>query len=168
VLIGGAIVDQAWRRLLDRAGSRPGLPLTEDPDLHLLVDGCRVDPTHTDGTTYRFRQPSGQRLREVRIISRAAAPCELGLARDPRVLGVAVRSVTVFAGAQYRTIGADDDRLSDGFHGYEPELDLRWTAGEAVLPADLVNCFDLATEIIVEIAGTARYVATAESWRIAA
>ncbi len=42
VLTGGPIVDAIWR-LLDRAGPRPGLPTTADPDLHLLVDGRRVD-----------------------------------------------------------------------------------------------------------------------------
>ena len=41
VLTGGPIVDAIWRRLLDRAGPRPGLPPTADPDLHLLVDGRR-------------------------------------------------------------------------------------------------------------------------------
>ena len=31
MLTGGAMVDAVWRRLLDRAGPRPGLPLTDDP-----------------------------------------------------------------------------------------------------------------------------------------
>ena len=38
VLTGGPIVDAVWRQLLDRAGARPGLPLTDDPDVHLVVD----------------------------------------------------------------------------------------------------------------------------------
>jgi hypothetical protein len=37
VLTGGPIVDAAWRRLLDRAGPRRGLPLTDDHDLHVLA-----------------------------------------------------------------------------------------------------------------------------------
>ena len=49
VLTGGALVDEAWRRLLDRAGPRPGLPLTEDADLHLLVDGQRLDARSCQG-----------------------------------------------------------------------------------------------------------------------
>jgi Hint domain len=57
VLTGGAIVDQVWRRLLDRSGPRPRLPLTDDPDPHLLVDGRRVDPAPGDGTTYSFCLP---------------------------------------------------------------------------------------------------------------
>ena len=38
VLTGGAVVDAVWRRILDRAGGRPGLPLTDDPDLHIVAD----------------------------------------------------------------------------------------------------------------------------------
>ena len=44
VLTGGARVDAMWRQLLQRAGPRRGSPLTDDPDLHLLVDGNRIDP----------------------------------------------------------------------------------------------------------------------------
>jgi hypothetical protein len=39
VLTGGPVVDAVWRRLLDRSGARPGVPLTEDPDLHVLTGG---------------------------------------------------------------------------------------------------------------------------------
>jgi hypothetical protein len=42
VLTGGPVVDAAWRRLLDRAGPRAGMPSTGDPDLHLVVDGRRT------------------------------------------------------------------------------------------------------------------------------
>jgi hypothetical protein len=168
VMTGGAIVDRAWRRLLDRSGPRPGLPLTNEPDLHLLVDGRRVDPSRVDGPTYTFRPPPGGRLRDVRIASRAAAPDELGLARDPPVLGVAIRSMTVLAGARYRVIEAADDRLREGFHGHEPELDIRWTDGEARLPADLFDGFDGTTELILQVEATTRYVASAECQRGAA
>ena len=44
VLTGGPVVDAIWQRLLERSGTRPGFPLTDDPGLHLLVDGPRVDP----------------------------------------------------------------------------------------------------------------------------
>ena len=44
VLTGGPVVDAAWRRLLDRAGPRALPPMTDDPDLHLVVDGARVEP----------------------------------------------------------------------------------------------------------------------------
>ena len=44
VLTGGPVVDGVWRRLLDRAGPRALPPMTDDPDLHLVIDGARLDP----------------------------------------------------------------------------------------------------------------------------
>ncbi|HET6240244.1 MAG TPA: Hint domain-containing protein [Acetobacteraceae bacterium] len=43
VLTGGPGVDAVWRRLLDRAGPATPVAMTDDPDLHLLVGGGRVD-----------------------------------------------------------------------------------------------------------------------------
>ena len=84
VLTGGGVVGAVWRRLLDRAGPRPGLPLSDDPDLHLTVDGARLDAMARCGSAYVFALPA--LARSVRIVSRAAAPAKLGLARDPRRL----------------------------------------------------------------------------------
>ena len=46
-----------WRRLLDRAGRRALPPLTDDPDLHLLVEGTRVDAEEQQGAVYLFHLP---------------------------------------------------------------------------------------------------------------
>ena len=45
VLTGGRVVDTVWKRLLDRSGPRRIGPLTDDPDLYLLVDGVRTEAT---------------------------------------------------------------------------------------------------------------------------
>ena len=56
VLTGGPVVDAVWQRLLARSGPRPGLPLTDDPDLHLVVDGVRVDGARAgDRCVFRLR-----------------------------------------------------------------------------------------------------------------
>src|ERR1700753_2227133 len=96
VLTGGPIVDAVWRRLLDRAGARPGPPATGARDLHLLVDGRRLDgATRSDGSlVFHLRH----RPSEVRMMSRAGSPAELGLARDPRQLGVGIRAVQMWRG----------------------------------------------------------------------
>ncbi|HET7879973.1 MAG TPA: Hint domain-containing protein [Acetobacteraceae bacterium] len=156
VLTGGPLVDAIWRRLLDRAGPRPGLPLTGDPDLHLVVNGQRIDAlTAQDGRSL-FHLP--QQASEVRIISRASAPDELGVARDPRVLGIAVRSITIRAGAHQCTIEASDASLCDGFHGYEPDEGIRWTTGDALLPAAHLAAGACSVEIEITTAGMTSYL----------
>jgi len=156
VLTGGPVVDAVWRRLLERAGARPSIPLTDDPDLHLLVDGERLDAASCHGMAYVFMVPA--RPVELRIVSRAAVPAELGLARDPRVLGAALRRVVVRRGTRFKVIEANDDRLFDGFHAFEADNDFRWTDGDAVIPTELFAGFTGPLELVLHIGGTTRYV----------
>jgi hypothetical protein len=139
VLTGGPIVDQVWRRLLERAGPRPGIPLTDDPDLHLLVDGRRIEPDHRSESRHVFHL--ARRPGVVRVVSRAGAPQELGVARDPRLLGVAVRAIVLAQAMRTRMIGADDKRLTEGFHGFEEANQIRWTNGDAAVPGELFEDF---------------------------
>jgi hypothetical protein len=166
VLTGGPIVDSAWLRLLDGAGPHPRLALEDDPDLHLLVDGCRLDAEQRTASAYIFSLPATAGC--VRVASRAAAPAELGLARDPRDLGVALSRIALRAGTRFRIVDMADDRLADGFHGYETDGDRRWTNGDAVLPAALFDGFDGPTELVLHVEGTTRYRADARSGRAAA
>jgi hypothetical protein len=159
VLTGGPIVDAVWRRLLDLAGARPGLILTDETDLHLLVNGDRVDAEQSVNGAHVFRLPVADQITTVRIVSRAAAPDELGLARDPRSLGVALRRVVLRKGSRSRIVNVADDRLVEGFHGYEPDCGIRWTDGDAALPIDLFEDFAKGAELVLQLAGTARYVA---------
>jgi hypothetical protein len=156
VLTDGPIVDAAWRRLLDRAGPRPGLPMTDDPDLHLLVDGQRVDPISVGGMSYIFRLSAVPAA--VRIVSRVGVPQELGLARDPRCLGVALRKILVSQGARLRTIEAADASLTDGFHRFEPINGIRWTDGNAAVPADLFFGFKRPLMVTLLLGGSTTYV----------
>nr|WP_294563630.1 Hint domain-containing protein [uncultured Rhodopila sp.] len=156
VLTGGPLVDAVWRRLLDRAGPRAGVPLTNDPDLHLLVDGGRLDVAMRSGDFYIFNLPRAPS--EVRIISRAASPQELGLARDPRCLGVAVRRMVVRRKAQFRTFEAADERLVEGFHAFEVDQGFRWTDGDALVPPEMFKVLVDPIEVVLHIGATAQYV----------
>jgi len=157
VLTGGPVVDRIWRQLLDRAGPRHLTPpLTDDPDLHLVVDGTRVDPALRRGSLYRFRLP--RCLKTLIIASRTAVPAELGIARDPRPLGVAVRQVAVQQGAKYTQLNADDERLTAGFHAYEPSYRLRWTDGRGELPVQALHRFDEGAELLLQLGGATRYL----------
>jgi autotransporter passenger strand-loop-strand repeat protein len=165
VLTGGPVVDAVWRRLLDRAGSDVRVPLTDDPDLHLVVDGRRVDAVKRDGGAHVFRLAA--RPDAVRIVSREVVPQELALARDPRSLGVALRQIVVRQGTRRWTIEADDQRLVTGFHQYERDNGFVWTNGDAVLPMDLLKEWSGEAEIILMVASTTRYIDEGVRQRVA-
>ena len=165
VLTGGAVVDAVWRRLLGRAGPRAGLPLTDDADLHLRVDGAPLAATRREGGRYVFHLPGGSA--DIRIISRASAPQELGLARDPRELGVAVREIFVRRCDEERAIPASDPSLTDGFHAFESDNGWRWTDGEARVPVELVRFGAGPIELTVAVASTAVYLDSGESRQVA-
>jgi hypothetical protein len=93
-------------------------PLTDDPDLHLLVDGTRVDAEERQRSVYVFLLPPSPK--RVVIASREIVPAEFGIARDPRSLCVALRQLAVRQGAKFILLDADDERLTAGFHAYEP------------------------------------------------
>jgi hypothetical protein len=135
VLTGGRVVDALWRRLLERAGPPSSLPLTDDADVHLVVDGKRLDAFEQREDALMFRLSA--RPRTVRIHSRAAVPQELGLARDERSLGVAVRRIVLAQARRQRAIEADAASLADGYHAFEAQTGIRWTDGDAAVPAAL-------------------------------
>jgi hypothetical protein len=165
LLTSGPVVDAIWRRLLDRAGLRPGVPLTDDPDLHLLVDGQRVDGKARSGGVYAFHLP--RRPSSVHIISRAGSPDELGIARDPRLLGVALRQAVVWRGPQMRLMEASDPALAHGFHQFEETNGLRWTDGDALLSATLFDGIDGACDVELHVGCTTWYPLFAEERSIA-
>ena len=160
VLTGGPVVDMVWRNLMDRAGAGPRLPLTTDPDLHLVVDGGRVDAASQHGEAHIFAL--GTRPREVRIVSRSAAPDELGVARDPRVLGVALRQIVLRRGTRFHTIKAADARLAEGFHAFEATNGWRWTSGDAVVPATWFEWQPGPIELLLHVGCTSRYAVEAD------
>ncbi|MBS0640561.1 MAG: Hint domain-containing protein, partial [Proteobacteria bacterium] len=155
VVTDGPIVDRVWRRILDRAGPRPGWPLTQDPDLHLMVDGQRLDGLALSPQHYVFTLPAG--ASHLRIVSRSAAPQQLGLNRDPRELGAAIARIVIAQDGHQRTIDACDPRLAEGFYGFEPEIGVRWTGGDALLPAALWRGFGAGAELQIWLNGRTFY-----------
>jgi hypothetical protein len=156
VLTGGPLVDSIWRQLLERAGPRPGLPLTDDPDLHLVADGKRLDVATRVGDEHVFHLPSAPI--SVRIVTRAAVPSELGLARDPRELGIALRRLVARKADRRRVIEARDTRLSNGFYAFEADNAFRWTNGDAAVPVALFEGFTGPLEFVLHVGATTRYL----------
>jgi hypothetical protein len=165
ILTGGALVDAIWLRLLERAGQRPGLPLTAEPDLHLLVDGVRLDPIERCQETYVFRVLNSPRHASIR--SRSAIPQELGLARDHRSLGVAVRRLVVVHSKWRCTIKADDARLVEGFHDFEPGDGIRWTDGDATVPPALFDGMPGSAMLWLHLGCAMRYIDEGNPRRVA-
>jgi hypothetical protein len=141
------------------------VPLTDDADVYLLIDGKRCDAIERHDDRVSFRLPAAPC--NVRLRSRAGVPQELGLARDPRPLGVAVRRILLAQPEQPRVIEADDVRLSDGFHAYEVTDQIRWTNGDAALPAELfAGVIDTCT-LTVQLGGSTQYPDEGDVFRVA-
>ena len=156
LLTNGPIVDELWRQLLERAGPCTGVHLTGDADLHLLVDGRRVDALgRLEDGTHVFRLVT--RPREVRLCSRAAVPQDLGIARDPRMLGVAVRRIVFAQPWRQRVICPDAQSLTDGYHEFEATNGLRWTDGDATVPSWLFANMDGPAMLMVQPGATTWY-----------
>ena len=133
-MVGGADLEAARSYLHERAQAL-GFTLTPDPDLHLVIDGQRVDPRFAAGGWHRLPLPSG--VREVRIVSRAAVPAEVDLlGTDTRRLGVVLdRAMVCRRPGQRSEIALGQLPADVGF--YAPEVDgarrWRWTDGDARL-----------------------------------
>ncbi len=167
ILTAGPKVDAAWARLLTRAGWRPSVPLTDDPDLHLLVDGVRLAPAACDGPHRTFFVPGKPAC--VAIASRDGVPAELGFVRDSRSLGVAIREIAVHRGDVGTVVKPSDPRLIDGFHDYEPVDDLRWTNGLAMLPAELLDVGGRGPlKLVLTLGAATRYPELEETVRVRA
>jgi hypothetical protein len=104
---------------------------------------------------YRFRLPC--RPPSVVIASREVVPAEFGIARDPRSLGVALRQVAIWQDGRMVVFDAADDRLTVGFHDYEPADGLRWTDGCADLPIETFARFDKGAEVMLHLGGATQY-----------
>jgi hypothetical protein len=109
--------------------------MTQEPWLHLVADGMRLDPMHRGPNLCVFHLPEPPR--SVRLVSLSAVPQELGVTRDARELGVAVERFVLEHSGCSQLLLADDRRLTDGYHAFEPDIGIRWTTGDAGIPAAL-------------------------------
>ena len=130
----GAMVAAVRERLAARAAAL-GWTLREGAlaDLHLVVDGCRLEP-EVRGLSARFLVPAGAGT--VWLVSDTSVPAQVGASADERTLGVCLAGLAVVDGFAETQVAADDGRLCVGFHAPEAGPQ-RWTAGRARLPAAL-------------------------------
>jgi hypothetical protein len=110
----------------------------------------RADDTHV------FRLSA--KPRHVRLCSRSAVPQELGVARDPRSLGVAVRQLVLAQPQRQRVLEASAASLAEGFHEFEPSNGIRWTDGDAAIPAELFAGMTRSAMLLVQLGAETCYV----------
>lgn len=155
LLTDGPAVEAVRRRLLDRAGPPAQVRTTDQADLHLIVDGARIDGVSPSPGLHVFRVP-GQPIR-IRLASRSGVPMELGVGTDVRSLGVALRRIMVWRGARVRVVEAADPALNEGFHPLEAEGEVRWTDGDAALPGSLFDAGGGPVVVELLVAATSIY-----------
>jgi hypothetical protein len=80
---------------------------------------------------------------------------------------VALRGVVVRKGTRVQAINAEDTRLGDGFHAFEPDQGFRWTDGDATIPSSLFAGLTGGFEVALHIGATARYRADGPARRVA-
>ncbi len=161
-----------WEALADRAESlgfsRPVVETTLDADLHVEVNGRRIDAVEVQNRTYRFVLPAGADM--ARLVSRATAPAALAAYRgDARSLGVSIRSIATKSGGNVEVFSADHPALRDGWHTVERlgTAMWRWSNGNAALPVVSngqpvvleVQVGDTATYALMDMASEVRVAA---------
>jgi uncharacterized repeat protein (TIGR03803 family) len=148
IVNSGPAMHRIWDQISRRAGVTC-LPQTDDPDLHLLADGVRVDGKEMGDRIWRFQL--GSPVSELRIISRSAIPSALGNVRDHRRLGVALRRVAIAHIGVRIEIGWDAPCLEKGFNDPEPLDCHRWTNGDASLPPALLAMCRSGTTVELQV-----------------
>ena len=149
IVTNGKLVAALWQRLLERAGPRAPIPMTEDPDLHLLVDGARVTPLMVRHGIYAFEITAGATA--VAIASRSAIPSELGVNNDQRRLGVAVQRIVLHQPGSKLEIHAGSATLETGFQQHEDNGGFRWTDGAGLIPPSALQAFAPGQTLTIEI-----------------
>jgi hypothetical protein len=89
-------------------------------------------------------------------------PQELGVARDPRRLGVALRRIVLAQPRRQHVVEADAASLIDGYHAFEQDNGIRWTDGDAAVPAGLFAGMSGAGMLILNLGQTTQYLAEGE------
>lgn len=132
----------ALRRLLAGRAGALGFEITGEPGLLVVAEG-RPLVTAVAGGWWRVLLPAG--VAEVRLLSRAAVPAEIGATADHRRLGVAVSALRLDG----QEVALDAARLGAGWHPVERAegATWRWTDGDATLRAGGARVLEFAVAI---------------------
>lgn len=154
----GAAVQSAKAALHARAEAL-GYVMTEDPDVHVIADGKRIEPVRLGDKRVTFMLPAAGSTIELRC--RSFVPAHLDPAsEDQRSLGICVGRLQ-FDGAE---IALDkEEAFAIGWHGLEGDSEghsWRWSRVRTPLPTG-------TRLVVIDIAGPSRYWANSTSTAIA-
>ncbi|WP_410210272.1 Hint domain-containing protein [Aquirhabdus sp.] len=137
VVMGGVVLDAVRAQLRKRA-EKLGWVTTRDQDLHLLVNGKRIDGVIT-GNVAEFQIPA--HAQNVKLMSNIFTPADhLVTGGDKRKLGVFINKLHFDGIRVNKEVAVDDPRLNAGFYPTEVAADgtaQRWTNGCLSLPESL-------------------------------
>jgi Hint domain len=154
----GPAVQSAKAALLARAEAL-GYVMTEDPDVHVMADGKRIEPVRLGETRLTFMLPAAGSTIELRC--RSFIPAHLDpVTDDQRSLGICVGRLQ-FDGAEIAL--HNDEAFAVGWHGIEgnPEgHSWRWSCDRTPLPAG-------TRLVVIDIAGPSHYWAKSTSTVVA-
>jgi Hint domain len=144
------VIEAVSQRLVARAEGL-GWTRTTDMDMHLLVDGTRVE-ADIDGDLARFIFPA--RARDVRLRSRTFVPAVLPGRVDRRILGLRITGLSLNDGLRVaREVPLEHPSLSGFYPGEASDGTVwHWAAGELGLAPQLWE--DFRSHIILRITFT--------------
>lgn len=155
------IIKPIRQNLFKRAEILTGAVRTPNTDLRIEFNGQVIGPQTPckKKGLYRFELPAGL-SGNIRILSNASVVRETSLTdrTDTRVIGVGLAGVALISNDQRCEIDLRDDSLT-GFNDVQ-EMDgamMRWTTGEAVIPADLIPSSKGAATLELNILRTHMY-----------
>jgi hypothetical protein len=132
VLSGGAEVERVWAQLFERSGGHIERDTTDDPDLHVIVDGERRSASARTRSSCSFAL-EGPPAGKLQLGSRSGVPSLLGVtAHDHRRLGVAIERIVVRQSGTTTRLDPDSAFLVEG-GAYPAENGFCWTDGELAL-----------------------------------
>ena len=135
VVESGPDLEAAWRTVARRVGRLPARMTDDAMDLHLVIDGVRIDGARRRDGSWWFDLPAG--FKSIAIGSRTSIPASLDLGADLRRLGVAVQDIVLWRHNVGRGVRLDNPALVDGWHAGDKGHS--WTKGMAMLPADVAR-----------------------------
>jgi hypothetical protein len=160
------IIQPIRRVLFDRAQALTGATRSADANLRVEANGvviASLTPCSKRGV-YRFELPAGLQS-DIRVLSNSSVVRDTSLnsRRDTRVIGVGLTNISLTVDGVSQVIDITDESLT-GLNAVQDVYgtNMRWTTGEAVIPASLVPSSKGSVVLELTVLRTHMYWTTSE------